>query len=413
MPSCVSDVFRHASTDQDGPGRSSGTDSWPSPPLGALHNSIEQAEVTRILDAAYLIVAEHGVEGLTTTGVAERAGFAVGTLYSNFLQGIYAIADGAGVRGTPSAFRATPREAPHDHVSSRKPTPSKTTRLDSVARVHIMARVVPRSLARPPCVIIVTFRIGRPSSSLRGGGGGGGGSGGGGGGGGGEGFIDFLVDQGMANGGAATTPTSVLEAEVAMGACPGFVPLPFKRDPNGDPGSSLTCAALWDLKRRPHPTSDAGLTATRRFGRVPGESWLVAVMEFFDVSRHAGNPALPAGFRFQKTDLAKISSPRPESPVGLEPPSVPLPSCCATARSSARPGPCWASASDRCGWARAGDGYDQGSARPGLAQGTAAAAMQHFVESHRRRAWSSCSRSFGTGAEPALDRGGLDLIRVP
>lgn len=184
-----------------------------------------RAKVDAILDAADGLVAERGVEHLTTTLVAERAGVAVGSLYQYF-DGVPAIIDELVARHAEH-YRAQL----HDALAAKRLTRKRdaaNTALDALIDYY---RTQPgfRGLWRgAPRAMGAGFgAAGDALVAL---------------------VIDALVDQGL-----VTTIDDDLarELEVQWAVAAPLIELAFRRDPAGDPTVLAHLRRLWDLDVRP------------------------------------------------------------------------------------------------------------------------------------------------------------------
>lgn len=184
-----------------------------------------RAKVDAILDASDHIVAVDGVDNVTTTLVAERAGMAVGTLYQYF-DGVDAIIDALVARHAET-FADQLKLALSSQSFHRKRDAANVA-LDAIIQYY---RDHPsfRALWR-----------GAPSAT-------------------GAGFgdagdvligmvIDALEQQGMAS---RDDPDFVLEVEVQWSIAQGLIGLAFKRDPEGDPAVLAHLRQCFDLDVRP------------------------------------------------------------------------------------------------------------------------------------------------------------------
>ena len=181
-----------------------------------------KAKVDAILDASENIVVGTGVDGLTTTIVAETAGMAVGTLYQYF-DSIDAILDALVARHA-EAFALRLKESLSGQQFRRKRDAANAA-LDALIdyyRGHPSFRALWRGA---PNATGVGFGddAGDVLVGL---------------------IIEALESQGMAS---RTDPDFVLEVEVQWSVAQGLIRLAFRRDPDGDPAVLNHLRRLFDL----------------------------------------------------------------------------------------------------------------------------------------------------------------------
>jgi len=184
-----------------------------------------KAKVDAILDASDRIVAEEGVDSLTTTIVAERAGMAVGTLYQYF-EGIDAIVD-ALVERHAETFAGRLKEALSSRQFERKRDAANAA-LDALIeyyRGHPSFRALWRGA--PSATNAGFGDAGDVLIGL---------------------VIDALESQGMAS---RDDAAFVLEVEVQWSVAQGLIGLAFRRDPDGDPAVLHHLRRLFDLDVEP------------------------------------------------------------------------------------------------------------------------------------------------------------------
>jgi len=184
-----------------------------------------RAKVDAVLDAADRIVAVDGVDGLTTTIVAEQAGMAVGTLYQYF-GSIEPIIDALVDRHAEN-FAAELASALSSRRFNRKREAANAA-LDSLI-AYYRAHPSFRALWR-----------GAPSATNAGFGAAG------------DVLIDVVIDaiesQGMAS---RDDPAFVLDVQVQWSIAGGLIALAFRRDPDGDPAVLGHLRRLFELDVEP------------------------------------------------------------------------------------------------------------------------------------------------------------------
>ncbi len=167
-----------------------------------------RAKVDAILNAADQIVDARGVEALTTTLVAERAGMAVGTLYQYFAS-IDSIVDALVARHAAAFADELKAALAQGHFTRKRDVANAS--LDAIIsyyRTHPSFRAVWRGA--PSATNAGFGEAGDILIDL---------------------IIDTLVSEGLAT---RDNPDFVLDVEIQWSIAQGLIGLAFRRDPRGD-----------------------------------------------------------------------------------------------------------------------------------------------------------------------------------
>lgn len=166
-----------------------------------------QAKVDALLDAADSIVIDAGIDGLTTTLVAARAGVAVGSLYRYF-DGVPALIDALAARHTAEFGRSLARSlAGRTFGRKRDAANAALDALIAYARAQPGFRALWHGA---PALVGTQFDA--QSDDLLG-----------------------HILGAMAPGGLGADPTLELEAQIQWATASALILLAFRRDPDGDP----------------------------------------------------------------------------------------------------------------------------------------------------------------------------------
>jgi AcrR family transcriptional regulator len=184
-----------------------------------------RAKVDAILDAADRIVARRGVEGLSTTLLASRAGIAVGTLYQYF----HSVDDVVAALVSRHAERfADELRAALAGRRFRRKREAANAALDALIeyyRTHPSFRALWRGAPGP------TGRGFGDASEL---------------------LVGIVLDELEAQGLASRADDAfVLEAEVQWSVAEGLIRLAFRRDPDGDAAVLAHLRRLFALDVKP------------------------------------------------------------------------------------------------------------------------------------------------------------------
>ena len=181
----------------------------PAAPRRQPQQARSQAKVDALLDAADSIVLDAGLDGLTTTLVAARAGVAVGSLYRYF-DGVPALIDALAERHTAAFERDLELElASRTFRRKRDAANAALDALIAYARAHPGFRALWHGA---PALVGAHL----DASADR--------------------MLDFVLRAIVADGLAVESdPELQLEAQIQWATASALILLAFRRDPEGDP----------------------------------------------------------------------------------------------------------------------------------------------------------------------------------
>jgi AcrR family transcriptional regulator len=179
------------------------------PPRRQPQQARSQAKVAALLDAADAIVIDAGIDGLTTTLVAARAGVAVGSLYRYF-DGVPALIEALAVRHT-EAFALTLEHA-LDGRTFRRKRDAANAALDALigyARANPGFRAIWHGA---PALVGAAFDASADHMLAV--------------------VLGAMVADGLAS---EADPNLQLEAQIQWATASALILLAFRRDADGDP----------------------------------------------------------------------------------------------------------------------------------------------------------------------------------